>query len=621
MKLVSFERKDGEQAWGFAIVHPKDKVVWVYEPAKVERQLKLSATATNGFFLSMPTFLGAENWPKTLRDFLALEEPGMEALRRLERFLVRYLEQCDDARMTFAGRPLSEVRLLSPIPDPRLMWGLVQNSPTFIRGNAARHATNLFPMGHQRPATSVIGSGEAFYHPLSAGDLAYNVELGVVIGKKGRYIPAQKALDYVAGFTVVIDSAADGYEKILDKEKVGHYEIVTKYDWYVGATCSWGGKMSDANCTVGPWVTTLDEIGNPYDLMVYTQLGGRLRDRSNTCGFLLGVERVIQWYSSFATLYPGDIIHMGTLGTDGVRLPADCAVNGPEMPIGAEIERIGRVENPVLVPELGDWRTKDDPSRRHISPVARRHLDTGTDTIAKPSDWSVGKARSFWTLFKNWKGAPKDEGAKLLSTPRFLDNPNSALGANGSVVELPPRCRDLTVTLELAFVMKRLAKGVKPREAEKFVLGYLPMVSLCDSSFRDILIEPATNQEKGLPLVYGRWADGFNVVGDAVKPLAWSAVSRKRMVLKVNGRRVVGSTSEYHAGPREAIAFISNYITMRPGDVLTLGRVHGKIEIPMSEIADGMRIEGEIEGVGKVAFTLKRSASADTAVGYKALRL
>ena len=93
------------------------------------------------------------------------------------------------------------------------------------------------------------------------------------------------------------------------------------------------------------------------------------------------------------------------------------------------------------------------------------------------------------------------------------------------------------------------------------------------------------------------------------------------MVLKVNGRRVVGSTSEYHAGPREAIAFISNYITMRPGDVLTLGRVHGKIEIPMSEIADGMRIEGEIEGVGKVAFTLKRSASADTAVGYKALRL
>jgi len=620
MRLVSFEQ-GGKAAWGFMLRHPKDGVDWVYEPAKVERQLKLSATATNGFFLSMPKFLGAENWPTTLLGFLELEESGMEALRRLAAFLTRYLEQCDDARMCFAGRPLSEVSLLSPIPDPRLMWGLVQNSPTFIRGNAARHATNLFPQGHQRPATSVIGSGQPFYHPTSAGELAYNVELGVVIGKKGRYIPSNEALSYVAGYTVVIDSAANGYETILDKDKVGHYEIATQYDWYVGATCSWGGKMSDANCTVGPCVTTLDEIGNTYDLMVYTLLGGRLRDRSNTCGFLLGVERVIQWYSSFATLYPGDIIHMGTLGTDGVKLPADCPVNGPALPIGAEIEKIGRVENPVLVPELGDWRAKDDPSRRHISPVARVHLETKTDVIRRVRDWSLADAHSFWTLFKNYRLAPKDDGTKLLLTPRFLDNPKSALGPNGSVVELPPRCNDLVVSIELAFVVRRLAKNVNAKDAESCVLGYLPMVSLCDTSFDDILVEPTTKQEKGLPLVYGRWADGFNVVGDAPVAMTWSEVSKRKMTLRANGRRLVGSCGEYVAGPKEAISFISNYITLRPGDVLTLGCVHERIRLPKAEIVDGMKIEGEVEGLGKVSFTLRHATAADNSKAYNALKL
>ena len=622
MKLATFE-KDGSQAWGLVVMHPKDGRAWIYEPAKVERQLRLSATATNGFSVSMPTFMGWENWPKTLKEFLALEEAGLETLRRLERFLLRFLAQCDDARMTYAGHPLDEVTLRSPIPDPRLMWGLVQNSPSFIRGNPARQSTNLFPQGHQRPATSVIGSGQIFYHPVAAGQLAYNVELGLVIGKKGRYIPVNKALEHIAGLTVVIDSAADGYETILDRDKVGHYEIASQYDWYVGATCSWGGKMSDANCTIGPCITTLDEVGNLYDLLVYTKMSGRMRDRAHTAGFLLGIERVVQWYSSFATLYPGDIIHMGTLGTDGVGLPPDCPFNGPDSTIEAEIETVGEVKNPVLCPELGDWRAKDDPTRLHISPVVRDIMLSGKAEIARPQDWSLSDAHSFWTLFKNYRRVTEDEGIKHLPapTPRFLDNPNSALGMTGSEVELPPRCRDLTVSIELALVLKMLCGKAKVRDAEKYILGYLPMVSMCDSSFGDILREPTTNQERGLPLVYGRWADGFNVIGAKVTPMDWRTVAKKRMTLKANGKTVTGSTSEYVATAKDALAFVSSYITLRPGDVMTLGCVHGQIRIPKEEIVDGMRIEGAIEGLGKVSFTLRHSTAADTSVAYNALKL
>ena len=622
MKLATFE-KDGHSGWGIVVAHPRDGRLWIYEPGKVERQLKLSATATNGFSVSMPSFLGWENWPKSLREFLSLEDAGMEALRRLERFLLRFLSQADDARMTYAGHPLDEVTLRAPIPDPRLMWGLVQNSPSFIRANPARHSTNLFPQGHQRPATSVIGTGQIFYHPASAGKLAYNVELGVVIGKKGRYIPVNRALDHVAGLTVVIDSAADGYETILDRDKVGHYEIASQYDWYVGATCSWGGKMSDANCTVGPCVTTLDEVGNLYDLLVYTRMNGRLRDRAHTAGFLLGVERVIQWYSSFATLYPGDIIHMGTLGTDGVGLPPDCPFNGPDATIEAEIETVGEVKCPVLCPELGDWRAKDDPTRLHISPVVRDIMREGKDEIARPQDWSPAAARSFWTLYKNYRRVTEDEGIRQLPlpTPRFLDNPASALGRTGSVVELPPRCRDLTVSIEMALVVKKVCGKVKAREADRFVLGYLPMVALTDSSFGDILVEPTTKQEKGLPLVYGRWADGFNVVGAKVTPLKWSEAADLRMTLKANGRTVAGSTSEYVATAKDALQFVSTYITLMPGDVMTLGCVHAQIRIPKDEIKDGMSIEGSIERLGKVSFTLKHSEAADTSVAYNALKL
>ena len=620
MKLATFEH-GGRMAWGIVLENPHDGKPWVYEPAKVERQLKLSATATNGWSVSMPSFLGS--WPETLRGFLELEDAGMEALRRLERFLVRFLEQADDARMTYAGFPLEEVELRSPIPDPRLMWGLVQNSPSFIRANPARHSTNLFPQGHQRPATSVIGSGQIFYHPASAGKLAYNVELGLVIGKKGRYIPVNKALEHIAGLTVVIDSAADGYEKILDRDKVGHYEIASQYDWYVGATCSWGGKMSDANCTVGPCVTTLDEIGNIYDLLVWTKMNGRLRDRAHTAGFLLGVERVVQWYSSFATLYPGDIIHMGTLGTDGVGLPPDCPFNGPDATIEAEIEKAGEVKCPVLCPELGDWRAKDDPTRLHISPAVRDIMKAGKGEIARVKDWSLADARSFWTIYRNWKRMPEDEGAKQLPapTPRFLDNPNSALGATGSVVELPPRCRDLTVSIELAFVVKKLCKKIKAAGADRYILGYIPMVALTDSSFDDILVEPTTKQEKGLPLVYGRWADGFNVVGGKVSPMSWSAVAGKRMTLTANGKTVSGSVSEYVATAKDALAFIGTYITLLPGDVVTLGRVHSTIRIPKDEIRNGMEIEGGIGGLGKVSFTLRRSSAADTSVPFNSLKL
>ena len=609
MKLATFEY-GGTEAWGFVLNHPKENRLWVYEPAKVEAQLQNSATPTNGFAVSMPRFMTDGGWPETLPDFLALEERGMAALEKLAGFTRTFLDQSDEARMEYCGHPLDGVQLLSPVPRPRLMWGLVQNCPTFIKFNPRRNAANLFPQGHQRPQGAILGHGQHFVQPENTGAIAYNVELGVVIGKQGCYIPIDRAMDYVAGYTVVIDSQINGYYPLVDRDVAGTYAMGAKYDWYVDATCSWGGKMADAHCTAGPWITTPDEVGNPYDLLAYTLKSGKLRDRSHTAALLLSVERTIQWYSSFATLYPGDIIHMGTMGTDGVRCPAECPFNGPEDTVEAKIERIGSVSSPVLNLQQGDWRNADDETYATSLSPAVRALMRGGQTEISIDAWTVESARHFFTVFKNYKSVDTAEGFTPLPTPRFLAAPNSALGRSGACVELPPRTENLTVALELAFVLRKLAKQVKSEEAEAYILGYMPMISLTDSSFGDFLINPATLQEKGLPAVYGRWADHFNCVADMPVPMRWGSVSNLPMHLCVEEvGEAAGNTDEYVAAAPQALAFMCSYISMFPGDVITLGGVSKKIKIPKESITDGMKITGTIGSLGQVEITLARSKS------------
>lgn len=622
MKLATFEH-EGRTAWGIVLKNPFENRLWVYEPQKVDRHLQASAVMTNGYSVSMPEFMPDSVWPETLTEFLALEDAGMNILRRLEVFLVRYLEQSDEASMSFCGYPIDEVQLRSPIPQPRLLWGLVQNSPTFIRSNAQRQSTNLFPMGHQRPVGTVVGHGQPIVHPAGVGNPPFNVELGIVIGKKGRYIPVNRAMEYVAGYTVVTDTLTHGYHKLIDKEGLGNYDLADKLDWYVGATMSWGGKMSDTHCAVGPWITTREEVGNVYDLLVYTKMGGRLRDRAHTCGTLIGVERVIQWYSSFATLYPGDIIHLGTLGTDGLRIFEDMVYSGPECTMESEIEILGTVSNPIVNLNYPDWRSEDDLSKTvHPSPAARDVILSGKDSIASPQDWSLKDTRHYWTVFKNYNAVTEVEGIHKLKTPRFLAAPASALGITGSVVELPPKTTDLEISVELAAVLSRLSTKVKACDVENCILGYTPMITITDKSFGEILVGPTTNQERNLPDVYGRWADGFNTILEKPVAAAWKDIKGKKMHLAVEGLgETEDNTDEYYCDFSETVEFITRYITMFPGDVITLGHTKNRILIPRDKVVDGMKISAGVDGIGEIFVTLKKSDAPDTFVPFNQLKL
>ncbi|TDC54606.1 hypothetical protein E1212_02355 [Jiangella ureilytica] len=610
MRLASF-LAEGVERWGFVIDEPATGQTWVVEPARAEAFLvRYASIPSSGLVASRPRFLG-NDWPATLVEFLALEDDGMAALSRLTAYVERFVAQSDATLLPNAGHAVDGVELLAPVPRPRLYWGLVANAPSFVRNKPAIPVVNLFPLGHQRPQGAAIGPGAAvtFRNGHHLPLMAYNVELGVVIGTAGRYIPLERAMEHVAGYTVVNDVSGTYYYDIVPGNAGRGYSLPERYsDWLYQATASWGGKKADTLAPMGPYLVTKDEVGDPYDLLMYTRQSGRTRDRAHSGATLLGIERVISWYSSFASLYPGDVIHFATMGVDGLPVsPGDAA--DPRTLLQVEIEDVGTLVNPVVLADGPDRPAV--PMASHPSYAVRQVAASGASVLESPQAWTAGAARHFYTSFGNHETAEQSDGLARLEVPRFLNGPASSLGGGGSAVEVPPRATDLVVSIELAVVVRALAAEVE--DGRDLVLGYGPMVSVCDRSFADAVVEPARTGERGIPAMYGRWADGFNVVGDALVPLPEHDWRGRAMSLEVGDRVVSGSTSDYLAGPGDLIRTISAMITLFPGDVITLGSTAARLVLTRDEYDAGVVVRGGIEGLGEIRADLVPHGSAGLA--------
>jgi 2-keto-4-pentenoate hydratase/2-oxohepta-3-ene-1,7-dioic acid hydratase in catechol pathway len=590
MRLATFTHA-GYERFGLVLRHPLTGADWVFDPALVEARLAVYASrGTSAYAVSKPVFWGRP-WPQTLADALAAGERLAVALRHMADFLQRFLESSDQYMLTLAGWPLDAVDLRAPIPRPRLFFGLVQNSPTVWRHTPARRHINLFPQGHQRPQGAVLGPGDPLVLPYTDRvEGGWNPELGVIVGTGGRDIPVERAMAHVAGLTVVSDVTFDYFRRTM-------FEQPEPYDWFEDAMSSWGDKKSDGRSPMGPFLVTLDEIGNPYDLLIYTRQSGYLRDRSHTGAMSLSIERTLSWLSSFRTLLPGDVIHMGTMGYDGSPV-------GDELADGAylesEIEKVGVLRNPIRVASADEL---EQPARRLFAvPNLRDLVAAGADVLADPADWTPEQARHFWVCFGNTPQA----GLTPRPYPRFLNAPNTALAAANTVVTIPPRAGTLSLSCEIACVIGRLTSRVNEAEAEASILGYTVLAALHDSSFADAVIEPATPQERHLPAVYARWADGFNVVGTTLHPAA-----DLRDSVCVAGFDGVGEvrqrSADYQMSAPQVIAFISRYITLYPGDVVTLGSLAEHLVLPPEAVANGASGYAEVDGLGRVQFSLRRA--------------
>lgn len=592
MRLATFAA-DGKEQFGLVLTHPLTGEEWVFEPGQTQERLREYAKrGTSPYVATRPEFWDGAA-PTDMLGFLSLGDDGMARMQRMRDFLLLFLQKADTFMLLGAGHRVADIKLRAPVPRPRLILGLVQNSPTVWRHVPERQHLNVFPQGHQRPQGTVIDPGDPlilpYARPVNGG---WNPELGVIIGTGGRDITVEQAMKHVAGLTIVSDVTVDYFRR-------DYFAQPEPRDWFEDAMSSWGDKKSDARFPMGPYLVTLDEVGNPYDLMIYTRQSGHLRDRSHTGAMNIGIERTISWLSRFRTLFPGDVIHMGTMGYDGSPFLFE-PVEGDV--IESEIERLGVLRNPVVYEGA-----REDSTRRdlHPSPAVRELVGTAKERIAKPADWTVGDARHFWTLFGSDTGAAAREGLARRPYPRFLAAPATALASSGHTVQRPLRTGTLTFGCELACVVGRIASRLTADAAREAILGFMPMAVVRDSWFKDQVVEPASMQERHLPTVYARWADGFNIAGQptALDGDAWRG---RRCTLALDGfGEVITNTADYLMSAAEVLAYITQYITLFPGDVIAMGPMGGEINAGDGlALAPGIQGYAEIEGLGRATFTL-----------------
>jgi 2-keto-4-pentenoate hydratase/2-oxohepta-3-ene-1,7-dioic acid hydratase in catechol pathway len=227
---------------------------------------------------------------------------------------------------------LNKVRLLPPIPNPPKILCLARNYVSHARevaGDAPLPKTLLVFM---KPTTAIIGPGESVVVPPDCQQLDHEVELAVVIGKKGRYIPVEKAMDHVAGYTIMNDISDRAY--IVQKE-------TQRVNWFFM-------KAQDTFAPLGPYLVLKDEIKNPHLLRLRLWVNGELRQDSSGEDMIFKIPEIIAQISRFVTLEPGDIIATGT--PTGTSFSTNKYLQDGDM-VECEIEGIGRLKNFIKVEE------------------------------------------------------------------------------------------------------------------------------------------------------------------------------------------------------------------------------------------------------------------------------
>ncbi|OEJ67914.1 fumarylacetoacetate hydrolase family protein [Magnetovibrio blakemorei] len=146
----------------------------------------------------------------------------------------------------------------------------------------------------------------------------WEVELGVIIGTRAKYVTQAHALDHVAGFCVVNDVS----ERAFQLESTGQ--------WVKGKSCDTFGP-------IGPWLVTRDEISDPQALDLWLDVNGERRQRGNTATMIFSVAHIVSYLSNFFTLYPGDVICTGTPPGVGMGMkPQQFLKPGDEMRLGVQ---------------------------------------------------------------------------------------------------------------------------------------------------------------------------------------------------------------------------------------------------------------------------------------------
>ncbi|WP_241154311.1 fumarylacetoacetate hydrolase family protein [Staphylospora marina] len=278
-------------------------------------------------------------------DMMTLLERGEGEWRMISRARKELENQSPD-RLTVEGEPvaisLKEAKLLSPLPLPssiRDFYAFEQH----VKTSRMRRGLQMIPEWYEIPVfyysnhRSVFGPDDPVKKPSYTDRLDFELEIACVIGKRGRDIPRERALEHIAGFTVMNDwSARDEQRKEM-------------------AVGLGPAKGKDFATSLGPWLVTLDEledrrVGEHWDLTMTARINGTEVSRGNMKDLYWSFAQMIERASRDCELLPGDVIGSGTVGT-GCILELGQEVHRwlePGDVVELEIERIGVLRNRIV---------------------------------------------------------------------------------------------------------------------------------------------------------------------------------------------------------------------------------------------------------------------------------
>ena len=238
--------------------------------------------------------------------------------------LPQWRERLEKMAAAAPGKPLSQVKLLPPVARPSKLMAAPTNYRKHIEemnhvaeahvGGVRRFSTDIGEAGiFLKANSSLVGPSEGI--PVRFPDKRndHEIELVMIIGKEGSRIPRDKALDYVAGYSLGLDMTVRGPQDRSMRKSCDGYSVL------------------------GPWIVTADEIANPDDLPLSLTVNGETRQDTNTSYLIYDIRRLIEFASEYYTLYPGDVYYTGTPEGVGPVKPGD-RLNGRSVPALGELQ-------------------------------------------------------------------------------------------------------------------------------------------------------------------------------------------------------------------------------------------------------------------------------------------
>ncbi|MPZ76002.1 MAG: 5-carboxymethyl-2-hydroxymuconate isomerase [Deltaproteobacteria bacterium] len=308
MRLVTFTRKNQQR---IGVMGAQDEII---DLAEINRRYLKGGNAP--FLNSMQAFIEAGS-------------KALQVARKAEKY-VGAKNLTDRKKLSGAGAllKLNQAKLMAPIPLPKknvVMLGI--NYREHVEEGAKARSLEIkypdYPVFFSKPATSVIGHlGKVINHKIT-DKLDWEVELAVVIGKRGRDIPKEKAYDYVFGYTVCLDMTARELQRRHGQ-------------WFKG-------KSLDTFCPMGPWIVHKSALKDPQQVRLICRVNGEVMQDGNTRDMIFDIPTTIESLSQGLTLEPGDMISTGTpSGVGFARVPPVFLKPGDK--VEGEVEGIGVIE-------------------------------------------------------------------------------------------------------------------------------------------------------------------------------------------------------------------------------------------------------------------------------------